>query len=359
MKVLHIESGKHLYGGAKQVTYLIKGLDKKGVDNILVCPKDSEIAKKCFNSCNVIDIPMKGDIDFHMVWRLKKIIMQYKPNIIHIHSRRGADTMGAIAAKITHTPAIISRRVDNKEPRWLAHIKYNLFEHIITISCGIRDVLLKEGVPPNRITCIHSAIDITEYEQKCDKSSFLKEFNISDNAITIGVIAQLIKRKGHELLLNILPSLIDKYPNISVLFFGQGPLKEKLLKSITEKKLDKVVKLTGFIDNLHKWIGCLDIVVHPALYEGLGISLLQASAASVPIVASPFGGIPEVVHDGINGFLVDPNDSINFQNRIERLIQDKTLRQKMGQNGNILVKKHFSIETMVEGNLKIYKEILS
>lgn len=356
---MHIESGRHLYGGAKQVSYLIEGLKKRGVENTLLCPPGSDIAKACAPFCRVVETKMGGDLDIGMIFRIRRAILEHRPDIVHLHSRRGADIMGALAARSTGTPVILSRRVDNPEsPLWV-RLKYRLYDHIITISEGIRRVLLSEGVEESRATCVHSAVDTSAYQAPCDKAAFRALFGLDENSLTIGVIAQLIDRKGHRFLLDILPSLIEKHPNLRVIFFGKGPLKERLKETIEAKHLQKHVTLAGFREDLHRWIGCLDLVVHPALMEGLGVSLLQAAAAGVPIVAAPFGGMPEIVHDGVNGFLVDPRDEKKLTEAIERLLEDASLRRAMGEKGRALVEKNFSIDAMVEGNLAIYEKVIS
>ena len=355
---MHIESGRHLYGGAKQVAYLIEGLQKRGVENILLCPPGSDIARACAPFCHVVETKMEGDLDIGMIIRIRRAILKHRPDIVHLHSRRGADIMGALAARSTRTPVVLSRRVDNPEPRWWARLKYRLYNQIVTISEGIRQVLLSEGVDERRVTCVHSAVDISAYQKPCDKEAFHATFNLEERSVTIGVIAQLIDRKGHRFLLDILPSLVEKYPNLRVIFFGKGPLKEKIEKTIETKHLQKHVMLAGFREDLHRWIGCLDLVAHPALMEGLGVSLLQAAAAGVPIVAAPFGGMPEIVFEGVNGFLVDPRDAKKLTEAIETLLSDASLRKEMGKKGRRLVEKSFSIDAMVEGNLAIYEKVI-
>ncbi|SFP89953.1 glycosyltransferase family 4 protein [Hydrogenimonas thermophila] len=359
MTILHIEAGKNLYGGAKQVAYLIEELQKRGTNNILICPINSEIAKVCKPFCIVEEIQMSGDLDISMIFRIKKIIKFHNANIVHVHSRRGADIMGMVAAKLSKTPVVLSRRVDNPEPKLWAKFKYSFYDHIVTISEAIRNVLISEGVKSEKITTVYSAVDSSIYDKPCSKTYFLQEFKLPENTKTIGVIAQLIPRKGHKYLLQIVPDIIKIFPNLHILFFGKGPIKNELEDIIKTKNLQNNVHMIGFRDDLLQWIGCLDLVVHPALMEGLGVSLLQAAAAGVPIIASPFGGMPEIVHNNVNGFLVDPHDSKTLFEKISLLLNDQNLSIKFGKAGKEIVKSKFSIESMVDGNLSIYKKVLS
>jgi glycosyltransferase involved in cell wall biosynthesis len=120
---------------------------------------------------------------------------------------------------------------------------------------------------------------------------------------------------------------------------------------------DKVI-FAGFRDDLDRIMGCLDLLIHPALMEGLGVSLLQAAAAGVPIVGTRVGGIPEIVRDGVNGYLVSPADPHSITEASVRILSDFELARQMGINGNKLVEEHFSIDSMVRGNLEVYREMM-
>ncbi len=100
MKVMHIEAGRHLYGGARQVLYLAEGLTQRGIDCAVVCPTGSEIAARLPHmGIPVYPVAMGGDLDFALIGRLRKLIDEIKPDVIHLHSRRGADWFGGLAAR--------------------------------------------------------------------------------------------------------------------------------------------------------------------------------------------------------------------------------------------------------------------
>lgn len=361
MKVLHLETGRHLYGGARQVAYLIEGLKAHGVTSLLGAPAESRILETSSEHCAAI-IPLQTEkgTGFGLYREVRAAIRQYHPDLLHVHSRRLAvDFWGALAARREKIPAVLSRRVDNPEPGWLARLKYALFDHVITISEGIRRVLLREGVAPEHVTTVRSAIDIEEFTTHCDRTAFLETFKQPDDALTIGVIAQLIPRKGHRHLLSILPELHREFPDLRVLIFGQGPLQVSLTQAIEDAGLNDIVKLAGFRTDLPRWLPCLDLVVHPADMEGLGVSLIQAAASGVPIVASRAGGMPEVVHHEENGLLIEPGNTVELKAALERLLADPSLRKRMGQASRALAESSFSNSVMVAGNLAIYQRVLA
>lgn len=360
MKIVHVETGLHLYGGAQQVAYLLAGLAERGVDNVLVCPPGAAIGKHfaggaANGAVKVIEVPCSGDADIGFVLRLARVLRDEKPDLVHLHSRRGADVLGGLAARKAGVHAILSRRVDNPEASWLARIKYKLFDRVICISQGIADVLLSEGVEPARVRVVRSAVDAAPWTQPESREKFCAEFGIDADALIIGVVAQLIERKGHRFLFEALAQRRSKQ-KIAIVIFGQGPMRDAL--EAQARALKESVHFAGFRRDLPRWVGCLDLLVHPALMEGLGVSLLQASAAGVPIIASRAGGMPEAVRDGLNGRLVPPGNVQLLRETLDELIADPAQRHRLADAGPRLIAAEFSTAAMVEGNLSIYQERL-
>lgn len=356
MKLVHVETGQHLYGGAQQVAYLLEGLAARGIANTLVCPPGAAIGAHFAGSAvNVIQLPCSGDADLAFVPRLARVLRDERPGLVHLHSRRGADVLGGIAAKIAGIPALLSRRVDNAENRWWAQRKYRLYARTICISEGIAAVLRSEGVDPARLRVVRSAVQAAPWRQAESREAFCAEFGVDRDALIIGVVAQLIERKGHRVLFEALRG-VQSPQKLALVIFGQGALRQALEAEAPSLPLS--VRFAGFRRDLPRWIGCLDLLVHPALMEGLGVSLLQASAAGVPIIASRAGGMPEAVRDGLNGLLVPPGDTVALGSAIVRLASEPALRRELGAAGSRLIDAEFSTGVMIEGNLAVYRELL-
>lgn len=360
LKILHVETGMHLYGGAQQVAYLMEGLAQRGCDNVLVCPPGAAIGKHFAGSAvRVHEVPCGGDLDLGFVTRLRRVLRLETPQLVHLHSRRGADMLGGMAARREHIPVVLSRRVDNREAPWLARWKYRRYDRVVCISQGIAEVLKSEGVDASCIRVVRSAVVAEPWTHPESRAAFGAEFDVPENVLLIGVVAQLIERKGHRVLFEALRQLTAGLPPFVVVIFGQGPMRETLEAEAQVSPLSGHVRFAGFRQDLARWMGCLDLLIHPALMEGLGVSLLQASAAGVPIIASRAGGIPEAVHDGINGVLVPPGDASALAGVLDSLLRNPGWRQQLGASGRQLATTEFSIDAMVEGNLRVYRELLS
>ncbi|AWB68256.1 glycosyl transferase [Saccharobesus litoralis] len=358
--IAHIEAGRHLYGGALQVYYLIAELAKsKQYKQVLICPVGSEIGQKCAGLCQVVEIEMKGDLDLAMTARIRKALLRYEVDICHIHSRRGADIWGLLAAKWAGCQTVLTRRVDNKEPNWLASFKYRRFDFVAAISQGIKHVMLQSVANASQVEVIRSAVDVDTYQVTPQKDWFCAEFNFSAQDKVIAIVAQLIKRKGHAVLFEAVEPLLAANPNLKVLVLGQGPLREELEQKVKQRNLHQQIIFAGFRNDLPRVLPNLDIVVHPAFAEGLGVSLLQASACGVPIIASRAGGIPEAVIDGVNGFLVEPGEVNALRDKLQCLLADNNLRQQIAMAGRQLMERDYAISVMANRYHEVYQNLLN
>lgn len=358
MKILHVEGGHRLAGGAQQVLYLLQGLQARGVDNVLACPRGGELTTPAQPFAEVHPMPMGGDLDVGIIARLRHCIQRCRPDLVHLHSRIGADVMGGIAARTTRIPVVHTRRVDNPEARWIVALKYRLFDRVIAISEGICRVLLAEGLPQAKLRLVRSAVDWQSFQKPCDRERACAALGVPLEARLIGVVAQLIPRKGHRFLIEVLPPLSAEFPELRVVFFGRGPEEQRLRSLAAAGGLEGQVLFAGFRTDLPDILPCLELLVHPAILEGLGVSLLQASSAGVPIVASNAGGIPEAVRDGVNGLLVPPSDATALGAAIARLLRDPQHARALGEAGRSLMRREFSVDGMVEGNLAVYRELI-
>ena len=228
MRIAHVEAGRHLYGGAAQVAYLLEGLTGRGVENLLLCPADSALGAAT-PAALVRPVPMRGELDFTLVPRLAGELKRLKPDLVHVHSRRGADLYGGLAAGLAGIPAVLTRRVDSPEAALFARLKYRPYRALVALSREIERQLAEAGVARERIVLIPSGVDTQRYRPDAAARERLRTaFALPDDAIVIGVVAQLIERKRHSWLFALLPELLREFPQLRVLCFGRGPLERRL-----------------------------------------------------------------------------------------------------------------------------------
>jgi glycosyltransferase involved in cell wall biosynthesis len=360
MKIVHVETGRHFYGGAQQVIWLIKGLAERGVENLLVCPADSGIDKVARSaSIPVQNLSCGGDHDLRFAWQLAKLARREMPDVVHCHSRRGADFLGGQALALTGVAAVLSRRVDHAESGLLARWRFRPFRKVIAISENIAAVLKDGGLDPERLVTIRSAVDVDSINATPDCDAFREKFEIDKDDFVIAMIAQFIPRKGHRYLFDVLPNLRDFYSNIRVLLFGDGPLKKELGGLAAAMHLSGTLQFAGYREDLDDYLACIDLLIHPAVREGLGVAMLKAAAAGVPVLAFDVAGSREAVVHGKTGVLVPSEDVVTLQKAIALLIEETEMRIEFGEAGRQRMKDEFTIETMVERHIELYESVIN
>jgi glycosyltransferase involved in cell wall biosynthesis len=361
VRIVHIEAGRHLYGGARQVVYLVEELARRGVDNVLVCAPGAAVAA-AVRSRGVVELPMAGELDLGMISRLRKRLAELEPDLVHVHSRRGADLHAGLAAA-GRWPAVVTRRVDSAEWAPWARLKYSRYAAVVAISRAVERMLLDAGVGPERVHRVPSGVDLERFPADARaraeaRARLLRAFSLPEEAFVAGVVAQLIPRKGHMRLLDILPGLVARDPRLVVICFGRGPLMARLASEIEARDLGAHVVLAGFREDLPALLPGLDALLHPASAEGLGVAVLEALAAGVPVVASAVGGILDVIEPDVHGLLVPPEDMGAWARAVERLMTDSAERSRLAAAGRERVAAAFSVRRMAEGNLAVYEAVL-
>lgn len=359
MNVFHVETGRHLYGGAQQVLWLLEGLARAGAEVTLVCAERSAIAGPALDAgLRVIALPCAGDLDLRFGWRLGRLLRRERPDLVHCHSRRGADLLGGRAAQRAGVPAVVSRRVDNREAPWLARLRYRPFRKVIAISETIAAVLRAAGIEADRVTVIRSAVDVERFREPPDGAALRREFELPPETTILFSVGQFIPRKGHRYLLEAMAELVPRYPALHLLLFGRGPLEAELRALATNLGLGGRVQFAGFRDDLDTYLGCADLLVHPALEEGLGVAALKASAAGVPVIAFAAGGLREAVVHEQTGLLVTPGDAGELAAAIAGLLDDAPRRRQFAQAGRQRMQTEFAIQPMVNAHLDLYRAVL-
>ncbi len=349
-----------MYGGARQVLLLLNGLAEQGVQSTLVVPPDSAIRTAVDESrVRVQPIPMSGELDARFGRRLHRWVASEQPDILHVHSRRGADIWGGLAARRARVPAILSRRVDSPELPVLGRIKYRLFDRVIAISKQIQHQLILDGVVADKIDLVQSSIDAQSCQPSWSREQFLQAFGFAADDLVVICVAQMIPRKGHEDLLAAWPDVLRENPQARLLLLGQGELEADLRQRAGHHDLRSTVQVAGFRADVREFLGLADVLVHPALHEGLGVVLLEAQAAGVPVVACDAGGVPEAVAADRSALLVPPGDGKALAAALTRMLVDPKLRAEFGAAGRQHVAQHFSVAEMVAAHLDIYQTLLS
>jgi glycosyltransferase involved in cell wall biosynthesis len=357
---LHLDTARTWRGGQNQVLVTVMGLRGLGHRTMLVAHPGGELRQRAKEGLDLIPLAPKNELDLGAAWRLSRLLKQLKPDVVHAHDPHGV-AMAALAlsmsTQLAKPPLIASRRVDfhlrgSAMSRW----KYRQVDCFICASEAIRKMLVADGVPAARTVTVHEGIDLERVES-APRANLHEDLFLPHQAPLVGNVAALVPHKGQRHFIEAAALVVRKVPDARFVIAGEGELRPALERQIKEHRLEKHVVLAGFrpdVLSLHK---AFDIFVMSSITEGLGTSLLDAMAAARPVVATATGGIPEVVDDGVTGFLVAPRDDRAMADAIVRLLKDGDLRQRMGLAGLKRARERFSAERMLRDTLRVYQRV--
>lgn len=350
-------------GGAEQVVInLAKGLDKTKFQPFVCCLNDegrfADVLKK--EGIRVFALNKARGLDFSVIPKLVHIIGENDIRIVHTHLW-GASFWGRIAARVARVKVIITEHnVDVWKSMLHFLIDRFLFKKtdcFIAVSETVRNFYsAKLCVPAEKIKVVYNGIDVAAFSRQSSVSSLKKEFEIKNDEKVISVIGRLVPQKGFDIFLEAFSRLSL---NARALIVGEGPLLESLKVSTFQSSTlkDKVI-FTGLRKDIPEILSITDILVLPSKREGLPMILLEAMAAGAIVVASRVGGTPEVVEDGINGFLVEPQDVEGLKDKIEYILNaDSRELDKIREAAQRTIAEKFSLEKMVAEHEKIYEQI--
>ncbi len=359
-RILHIDTDKTWRGGQQQAASLIKHLYTMGHENILASPPDSELLRRIPDAmCAKVPLSMHNELDIMAAFKLSGIIKSQKPDLIHAHSGR-AHTIGLMARMLSvkSIPLIVSRRVDfpikmGLFSRW----KYNKADYYIPISKKIASRLVDYGISSDRMKVIYSGVEPDRF-RNVDKEHLREEFSLDADSIIIGNIAYCDAPKCQRDIIHAAPIVLQKIPNAQFFIVGDGPLREELIEMANELGVADRIHFPGFQSNIGDYLKLIDIFLMVSEDEGLGSSILDAQYFGLPVIATPVGGIPEIVIDGETGILTPVNDYQKLADNIIDLANSSYKRQQIGELSRRKVLDSYTTEIMAQNILQTYHDVM-
>ena len=286
-------------------------------------------------------------------------------DLVHAHMFR-AEVVGVRAAVAAGTPVIMatvhSSRVRSPEDVATLAALTPAMDRLIVPSEAIAAKVRAEGRVDARFAVIPNGVDLSRFATPPPPCSLRRELGVPREAPLIGVVARLEPEKGHAVLLEAWPAVAAAVPQARLGIVGEGSecdaLRAVVASPAMPRDAARRVIFTGRRDDISALTAELAVAVLPSLREAQGISLLEAMARRVPVVASAVGGIPEVVTDGVSGLLVPPSDPPALARALVRLARSATLRRRLGDAGYEVVRDRFSIEAQVRRIQAVYDEEL-
>ncbi|MFC1599716.1 glycosyltransferase family 4 protein [Patescibacteria group bacterium] len=354
-------------GGAENQMYLLaKFLDKEKYEVKLICSDYKSLgdwaARFEAEGIEVVKLNVFHKHDPRHYVQLKEYIKREPCDLMHIHVWNPASCRYAfMAANKYNLPLIVTEHDPFELPKFKKYIKNKLMrrvQKIVTVSHA-NEKLMQNLFPElkNYTTTILNGIDATWFESQLLNFSEAKikefreeEFDASDDTKVILTVAELHERKGLTYLIKAMPTILEKIPNTKLVIVGEGPQRPELEKLIQEKN----IKLLGHRKDIPKLMASANLFVLPSVKEAFGLVILEAMAAWLPVLASNVGGIPEIIEDNVNGFLVEPKDSDALAKKILELFNENFKFEEYIKNAQAILKDKFDAKAMAKQYEKIY-----
>jgi glycosyltransferase involved in cell wall biosynthesis len=264
----------------------------------------------------------------------------YKPDVIGWLAAR---QVGIPVVSVSHgwTAATLKVRLyealDRLILRWM--------DCTVCVSEGQAARVRRAGVPAERLVLIRNAIKADDYRKAnpADAARLRSLFPRPPRRV-VGAAGRLSPEKGFSQLIEAAALVRQTDPGIGFVLFGDGPLRAELARQLAARGLEENFILAGFRADLERDLPHLDLLALPSFTEGLPVILLEACAAALPVVATAVGGIPEVVQDGVTGYLVPPKNPGLLARRILDVLASEADRRAMGERGRQRIQEHFTFE---------------
>jgi glycosyltransferase involved in cell wall biosynthesis len=357
IKVLYLIEDFNIGGLERLVETIYNGLDRYKYDPHIWClAEGGQLADKfALKNGKIRVLNLKSYHNLNNIIKLRYLIKKNDYKIIHTHGHF-ANTFGRISAFLANTPIIISHvhtteLNSKKRHKFIEKLLSMVTDKVICCSRAVRKFTIEHmHSNPARTITIYNGVYLPK---KSNDHSF-------NDKINIVCVASLVSNKGHRYLFDAIKRLQDSGDTNFILnVVGGGPLKDELIEYSIRLGIDDKIIFWGIKKNVNDIMNCADICVLPTIErEGLGISLIEAMSHGKPVVGTKIGGIPEVIKDGVTGLLADPMNAKSLAKQLQKLIQDKKIRNMMGANGKKRFDRLFRAEIMLRNIESVYSKLL-
>ena len=230
----------------------------------------------------------------------------------------------------------------------------------IAISPAVAQHLERDlGVEKERIVTVLNGIELCKDQEITEKerADSREKYDCRDKKV-IGIIARLSDVKGHLFLIEAMKDVKERIDNAVLFIVGQGKMEAQLHECVCSLGLKDTVRFYGEYDRTREFLSAFDVFVLPSLQEGLGLSVMEAQAAGLPVVASNVGGIPALIKQAQTGWLVAPRSAKELSSQLIEVLKDDQMAKKVGHAAAVFAQEHYSIQRMSDLVLAVYKDLI-
>lgn len=362
----------HLKGGGqvRYLTSLARELVRQGHHVTIGCKPESVLAGHArdvgANCRNVYRF--KGGLRprtwAHDIRRAKDFIQSENPDVLHVNGSQD-HWVHATANRLLGRPICVLRTrhntypVRDSRPNRILNLHWTDYQ-IVVCDVVRRDLAKQPTFDAARMCSIHNGVDAQQYRPDPElRIAAREEFGYTKDHLVCGIAARLVKAKGQEFLIEAAARLYPDFPNLRLLILGQGDTEAQLKKRVNDLELGRIVHFAGFRDDMARCVQAFDIGVQPSIdCDTSSFSLKEQMAAEKPVVASDYGGLTEIVSDGVEGLVVPAGTVEPLADALRTLFNDPQRRGVMGAAGRQRVLREFTVQIFAERTAETYRHAM-
>ena len=384
IRVLRVIARLNMGGPAIHVANLAAGLEGRGYHTTLVAGSLARGEDSMAFLAERLEIPVIGvpelqrEVslldDARAVRRVASIIRKVRPHILHTHTAKaGAIARAAAIGSGTARPPIIVHTFhghvlkgyfDPARTAVFRQVERNLARSshvLVAVSPEVRDELVEQGVAPReKFTVIRLGIPLDDRLGDATADfDYRRLYGIPRHAFVIGWVGRMTGVKDTGAVLEIVRATREREVDAVLVMVGDGPDRERLEQLAHELGIARNTYFVGYQSEVAGYYRLFDAFLLPSVNEGTPVSAIEALASGTPVVATRVGGVPDVVRDGVDGFLVESGDASTAAERLADLAADAALRTRLGTSGRARVLERYSVARLVDDVDRLYRSLLT
>jgi len=365
LKILHLISSSGFFGaervllnlaGDPEVSAYVGALHNSHNPHLEVIDEAKKLGLK------TIVFGCAGKFDFRTIFAIRQFIKTNKIDILHTHNYK-SDIFGFLVVKLIPVRWVATNH------NWLgSNSRLKLYEQldalilrhayaVVAVSKKVEEDVVHKDVKWERVNVIENGVDLARFRRAAVSNEFRKSLGVSEADRVVAIVGRLSPEKGHEILLKAAAQISQRMKDVKFLIVGDGPLMASLKAEAAKLNLSNNVIFAGIRQDMPSIYSLSDILVNASTIEGLPMTILEAMAAQVPVVATKVGGIPDLIEDNKTGVLVDSGNAEGLAEKIQLLLDDKPKREAIAQAAYQLVVSRYSVERMAAEYRKLYAGI--
>lgn len=373
--------------------YLVESLDKLRYEPVIVFHRDNRLIpmyqqagldtrifpyrsalrlapglKRLPGLGRLLQLGLNGVNIFRMIllpgWRCARYLKTHRIDLVHLNNTIVRNHHWMLGARLAGVKCISHERGINENISWISRVFARGLAAIVCISVSVRDNLQAQGIGEGKLVIVHNGLDPKKVRAKVDAAEIKKRYGIATGSPIVGIVGNIKEWKGQDVVARAVARLRDRWPDLRCFLVGDIDVdpsyEEKLRTLVREQGLQDNIVFTGYQSNVADFVNVMDIVIHASvLPEPFGRVLLEGMAMRKPLIGSRGGAVPEIVQEGVTGFMFIPGDDAELARCMALLLEDKDRARRLGEAGYQRAAQEFGIERNVQKTEALYAKLLA